>query len=89
MITLENFAIYVILPMLALSVVMMLVRILRGPTLPDRVTAFDLMNTIGIGIIATYAIITNQVEFLDVASALALISFLGTVAFAYYIERRV
>ena len=89
MITLDDFALYVILPMLALAVVMVFVRLVRGPSLPDRVVAIDLMNTLGIGIIASYAIATGQAAFLDVAIAMALISFLGTVAFAYYIERRV
>jgi multicomponent Na+:H+ antiporter subunit F len=89
MMTLDDFALYVILPMLALAVVMVFVRLVRGPSLPDRVVAIDLMNTLGIGIIASYAIATGQAAFLDVAIAMALISFLGTVAFAYYIERRV
>ena len=89
MMTLDDFTLYVILPVLALAVVMVFVRLVRGPSLPDRVVAIDLMNTLGIGIIASYAIATGQVAFLDVAIAMALISFLGTVAFAYYIERRV
>lgn len=87
--TLDDFALYVIMPILALAVVMVFVRLVHGPSLPDRVVAIDLMNTLGIGIIASYAIATGQAAFLDVAIAMALISFLGTVAFAYYIERRV
>jgi len=87
--TLDDFALYVIMPILALAVVIVFVRLVRGPSLPDRVVAIDLMNTLGIGIIASYAIATGQAAFLDVAIAMALISFLGTVAFAYYIERRV
>lgn len=89
MMILDDFALYVILPMLALAVVIVFARLVRGPSLPDRVVAIDLMNTLGIGIIASYAIATGQAAFLDVAIAMALISFLGTVAFAYYIERRV
>lgn len=88
MMALDDFALYVILPVLALAVVIVFVRLVRGPSLPDRVVAIDLMNTLGIGIIASYAIATEQVAILDVAIAMALISFLGTVAFAYYIERR-
>lgn len=89
MMTLDEFTLYVILPVLTLAVVMVFVRMVRGPSLPDRVVAIDLMNTLGIGIIASYAIATGRAAFLDVAIAMALISFLGTVAFAYYIERRV
>lgn len=59
-----------------------------GPRLSDRVVALDLLLTTGIGIIAVYSIITNQPTFLDIAMILALIAFLGTVAFAYYLEKR-
>jgi multicomponent Na+:H+ antiporter subunit F len=40
-----------------------------------------------VGIIAVYAVATDQPLYLDVAIALALIGFLGTVAFAYFIEK--
>jgi multicomponent Na+:H+ antiporter subunit F len=56
--------------------------------MPDRVVALDLMVTLGMGIIAVYAIGTGQAVFLDVATVLALISFLGTTAFAAYLQRR-
>jgi multicomponent Na+:H+ antiporter subunit F len=71
-----------------LAVVLAFIRLVRGPGLPDRVVALDLIFTIGIGIIAVYAISTNQPAFLDVAIIAALIAFLGTIAFAYYLERR-
>lgn len=87
--TVSDLALYVVLPILALAVVLAFTRLLRGPSLPDRVVALDLLTALGIGTIATYAIATGQAAFLDVATVLALISFLGTVAFAYYIERTV
>jgi multicomponent Na+:H+ antiporter subunit F len=40
------------------------------------------------GIIAVYAIATEQAVFLDVATVVALIAFLGTIAFAAYLQRR-
>ena len=78
-----------ILPLLSVAIILAFVRLVRGPSLPDRVVAMDLMSTLGIGVIAAYAIATDQPVFLDVASVLALITFLGTVAFAYYLEQRV
>lgn len=80
---------FIVLPILTLAVFFAFVRLVRGPSLPDRVVALDLMSTLGIGIIASYAIATDQATMLDVAIVLALVSFLGTVAFAYYVERRV
>lgn len=77
------------LAILSISLALAVVRLVRGPRLPDRVVALDLVTILVMGIIIIYAIRSQQPAFLDVAIILALISFLGTVAFAYYIERRV
>lgn len=79
---------YVILPILTLSVILIFYRFLKGPTISDRVIALDLLITTGIGIIAVYSIIVNQSTFLDIAMILALIAFLSTVAFSYYLEKK-
>ncbi|GAB4422204.1 MAG: cation:proton antiporter [Anaerolineae bacterium] len=77
----------VALPLLSIASVLAFVRLVRGPSLPDRVVALDLLITIGVAFIAVYAITMGQPVFLDVAIVLALTSFLGTIAFAYYVER--
>ena len=61
---------------------------MRGPTLPDRVVALDLMGVLAVGMLAAYAVDTNQPGLMDPAAVLALVGFLGTVAFARYLERR-
>lgn len=85
---LYSFLYYIILPILSFAAVLVFIRFLMGPSLSDRVVALDLLITIGIGIIAIYSIISNQPTFLDIAMILALIAFLGTVAFSYYLEKR-
>lgn len=72
--------------LLSLSVVLAFFRIFIGPSLPDRVVAVDVMSVIVICVIAVFAIIGNHAIYLDIVIALALISFLGTVAFAQFIE---
>jgi multicomponent Na+:H+ antiporter subunit F len=79
----------VILALIALALVAAFIRLVRGPYLPDRVVALDLISVLAMGFIIVYAVRFNQPNFLDVAIVLALITFLGTVAFAYYLERRV
>ena len=79
---------WVVLPLLMLGVIFAFIRLLQGPSLPGRVIALDMMSVLGIGIIVVYAVVTDQAVFVDVASVLALVSFLGTVAFAAYVERR-
>jgi multicomponent Na+:H+ antiporter subunit F len=63
------------------------VRLLRGPGLPDRVVAIDLIGVVCVEIAVVSAAESGQDAFLDVAIVIALISFVGTVAYARYIER--
>lgn len=72
---------------LGLSLVLVLVRLLRGPSLSDRVIALDMLSFIAIGVIAVYTVATQSAVMMDAALVLALIAFLGTVAFARYVER--
>ena len=76
------------LSILSLAFVMAFIRLVRGPDIADRVVAFDVMTTIGIGFIAVYAVATEQSVFLDVASVVALVAFLATIAFAYYLKKK-
>ena len=63
-------------------------RILRGPSLPDRVVALDMLGVLSIAMICVFAIATDREAMLIVAVVAGLILFLGTAAFAIYIERR-
>lgn len=84
--TLQTFALYGILPLLMVAFLVGCVRMVMGPTLPDRVVVLELLASLTAGIICVYAIAREQAGFLDVAIVLALISFLGTIAFAFYVE---
>ena len=75
------------LAMLAFAAALAFVRLLRGPTLPDRVVALDLIGVLIVCIIVAVAATTGQQAYLDVAIVIALVSFVGTVAYARYIER--
>jgi len=86
--SLATYVLLVISPVLSLALLLTFARLLRGPSLPDRVIALDMMATLGIGVVGVYAVYTGQPAFLDVAILLSLLVFLGTVGFAYYIERR-
>jgi len=73
--------------MLTVAALLTLVRVVRGPTLPDRVVAIDLIGVLIVGVIVVGAAATGEQAFLDVAIVIALISFVGTVAYARYVER--
>jgi multicomponent Na+:H+ antiporter subunit F len=85
--TLKNVALVFALPLLGLALTLAFVRLVRGPDLPDRVVALDLMTALVMGMIAAYGIGAGQPVFLDVAIVLALVSFVATVAFSAYLER--
>ena len=64
------------------------VRLALGESLPDRVVALDLVASVGVAMCGVYAVLFERPVFLDVALLLAVISFIGTVGFARYLERR-
>ncbi len=73
----------------ALSVGLLLCawRLVRGPGMPDRLVALDLIAVIGVGMLAAYAIAEDVLVVLDAALAVALITFVGTVAFSAFLEK--
>ncbi|MGH7930816.1 MAG: monovalent cation/H+ antiporter complex subunit F [Candidatus Binatia bacterium] len=84
----SSIASVIALAMLSVALLLAFIRLARGPSLPDRVVALDLISILAAGTTAVYAIATGEPVFLDVALVVALISFLGTVAFARYLERQ-
>ena len=78
----------VVFVMIGVALLLAFVRLARGPSLSDRVIALDLIAVLAVGLIAMVALEAGQPVFLDAAIVLALVAFLGTVAFARYLERR-
>jgi len=76
------------LVILIISMFVVFIRLQRGPTLPDRIISLDVFSTLTIGIIAAYTVYTGNPVFLDASVIVAVITFLGTVAIARYLERR-
>ena len=72
---------------MATAILVAVVRLVKGPTLPDRVVAMDLMGVLVVGLIVVLAASTSVRAALDAAIVIALIGFVATVAYATYIER--
>ncbi|WMS42035.1 cation:proton antiporter [Acuticoccus sp. MNP-M23] len=73
---------------LSLSFALIVVRIVRGPSLPDRILALDLLVAVAIGYIAAFGIVTGFSIYVDIAIALGLVGFLSTIALARFVLRR-
>ncbi len=64
------------------------IRLVLGPTTPDRVVSVDAITILAVALAGILAVASQRSAFIDVAIALALVAFLATVAFAWFIDRR-
>ena len=83
-----NIALSISLVLLSVAFLLTILRIVLGPTLPDRVLGLDMLTSVAIGFIAVIGIDTGFTLYVDVAIALGLVGFLATVAFARFILAR-
>jgi len=83
-----NFLTYFVMPALSVSSILVFYRFIKGPNAVDRIVALELLISIGIASIGVFSIISNQLVLLDVSMILALIAFLGTVGYSYYMEKK-
>lgn len=81
-------SILIAMALLSISFLLCVIRIVRGPTLPDRILGLDMLVGIAIGLIAVLGIKTGFSLYVDIAIALGLVGFLATVAFARFIVHR-
>lgn len=63
------------------------IRIVRGPTGPDRVVALDMLGILGVAGAGMAVVVSGSTAFIDIALGVALVGFLAAVAFAGFIER--
>jgi multicomponent Na+:H+ antiporter subunit F len=76
------------LVLLTAALLLVIARLIRGPSLADRILALDTITTLAIGYIGIFAIKTGFSLYLDIAIAIGLVGFLSTVAFARYLLSR-
>ena len=72
---------------LSVALIVSFIRLVKGPTLPDRVVAMDLIGVLVVGLIVVLAGRSGVQATLDAAIVIALVGFLGTIAYATYVER--
>lgn len=72
---------------LAIAALLVFIRVVKGPSLPDRVVASDLLGTIAVCLMVVGAGAAGQRAFLDASIVIALIGFVSNIAYARYIEQ--
>lgn len=86
--TVLDYAGNAVLIMLGLGLLLAFGRLVRGPSLADRVVAFDLMTLFVLGMVVTDSILTDEEAYVDAAIILALLTFIATIAFGRHLEMR-
>ncbi|PNX48230.1 MAG: cation:proton antiporter [Thermoplasmata archaeon M9B1D] len=76
----------VILGLLFLSIIMAIIRVIKGPTAPDRIVGLDTINTIVIVSMIIFGLAAGSVIYVDVAIVYAFLSFISTLFIAKYLE---
>ncbi|MEZ4866663.1 MAG: monovalent cation/H+ antiporter complex subunit F [Caldilineaceae bacterium] len=72
---------------LSISLVLCFVRLYRGPDVPNRTVAFDLIAIHAVAIVALFAVHQKASALLDITIITGVLGFLGTVMFARYLEQ--
>jgi multicomponent Na+:H+ antiporter subunit F len=68
------------------SMLLVLIRALKGPTVFDRILAVNSFGTLTVLLISVYGFLTNRPEFLDIALVYALINFIGVIAVSKFVR---
>ena len=76
----------IVLLFLLLSIFMSLIRLIKGPTAPDRIVGIDTINTIIISGMVVFGAAFQEIIYIDVAIVYALLSFISTLFIAKYLE---
>ncbi|WP_428909873.1 Na(+)/H(+) antiporter subunit F1 [Niallia sp. Krafla_26] len=81
--------IYIALVAIAVAMTLLIYRVIKGPTTPDRVIALDALGINLVAITALGSIVLRTSAFLDITLLIGILSFIGTVTFSKYLEKGV
>ncbi|MDD4752994.1 MAG: Na(+)/H(+) antiporter subunit F1 [Desulfitobacteriaceae bacterium] len=75
--------------LLTFSILVTIYRLVKGPTAPDRVQALDALGINLIAGVAVFSVYLRSTAFFEVILLIGILSFIGTIAFARFVERGV
>lgn len=81
--------IHISLLLMAISMVGLIYRVIKGPSMPDRIIALDAVGINLVAIIALISIVLKTHAFLEIILLIGILAFIGTVAFSKYLEKEV
>ncbi|KUP05352.1 monovalent cation/H+ antiporter subunit F [Bacillus coahuilensis p1.1.43] len=84
-----NSIVIVALGIISISMLLLIYRVVKGPSVPDRVVALDALGINLVGVVALISIVFNSFAFLEVILLIGILAFIGTIAFAKFLEKGV
>lgn len=86
--TLLNIVLLISFALLLIALGISLLRLIKGPTISDRIVAMDLISSITMGFILVYSVLINESMYFDIVIIISLISFISTVAISTYLNQK-
>jgi len=84
----SNTVLVIAFSMLLAALVLAFARLLKGPSINDRIAAMDLIATVVMCFVLVYSVMINKEIYFDIPVIISLISFIGTVAVSTYLKHR-
>ena len=85
----SNVILNIALIILMLAFILAFIRLLKGPTVNDRIVALDLIASVLMAFILCYSVLINKAIYIDITIVISLISFIGTIAISTYLKQKV
>jgi multicomponent Na+:H+ antiporter subunit F len=79
--------VYIAVGIMTLAMLLAMVRFVKGPSVVDRVVAFDSLTISSLVVISVIAMMSNRMIYFDVAIVYGLLSFIGVIVVAKYIQK--
>ena len=86
--SLSNSVITIVFLFLLLALFFSFIRLIKGPSVNDRIAAMDVIASILLSFIVVYSIFINNALYFDIPVIISLISFIGTVAVSTYLKQK-
>ena len=77
----------IFLAIIGAAILLCLLRMIKGPTAPDRAVALDTLSTITVSLLVLLGYIFKRYIYLDVSLVYAVLAFVGSVTIARFLEK--
>ncbi|BBU38585.1 Na(+)/H(+) antiporter subunit F [Aeribacillus pallidus] len=82
-----EFIIWISLALIAASSLLLMIRLIKGPSVPDRAISLDAIGINLVGITAIMSIVLDTSAFLDIILLIGILAFIGTASIAKFLEK--